>query len=529
MQTTKGLEHYFTSTAAPVFALRNLSEEVKGALFARYSRSAKSLRELFADEFAAGAPPAAAGTGDGVGSERAKRLYRRVLAEYGDDSVAQLGSAHVAFEGVSNVATKILERGRLMSYLEQSTRYVPYTDRPGGRWKYVTPGDIESPGVRAAYQAAMDGLFETYARLLPRAEEHFRRVRPRADGEDEGAYRRAVRAKALDTVRGLLPAATRSNVGVHGSGQAFEGLLLRLLAGEVAECRELASGLRAALDQVIPEFVSRLDRDDRQERWVEHLRRRRLGAEETARALDGGHLEDAGPEQANQVRLLEHEADGEAKVIAAGAAPYSERTMDSLVDQALRMAPVETEATLQDLAGTRTNRRHRAGRAFEHTSYLFEVTSDYGAFRDLQRHRMLTMDWERLGVRRGLETPAAIGEMGAGAEWERAMDRAALAHWDVQRDCGSAAAQYAVPMAFRIRFTMRMNAREAMHMLELRTQPAGHAAYRRICQEMHRLIRDEAGHTGIAAAMRHVDHGDVELERMSAEERSAARAAASNR
>ena len=130
------IERYFGNSNSSVFVLTNLPEVVKGALFARYSRSAKSVRRLFLDEFlGALTEENTTDDGRGPGEERAERLYSRVFNEYGDDSVSQLGGAHIACEGISNVLTKILERGRLMAYLEQSTRYVPYTDRPNGQWK----------------------------------------------------------------------------------------------------------------------------------------------------------------------------------------------------------------------------------------------------------------------------------------------------------------------------------------------------------------------------------------------------------
>ena len=146
------LAPYFGNTDRPVFVLTNLPEAVRGALFARYSRSPKSARRLFLDEFLDDVRAGAEAAGSGPGRDRARRLYDRVLKGYGDDSVAQLGGAHVACEGVSNLLTKVLERGRLMSYLEQSTRYVPYTDRPGGRWKYVVPGEIEDASDRRAFK-----------------------------------------------------------------------------------------------------------------------------------------------------------------------------------------------------------------------------------------------------------------------------------------------------------------------------------------------------------------------------------------
>src|SRR3954452_10068542 len=157
------LQLYFTNTDRPVFALTNLPETVKGALFARYSRSAKSVRRLFLDEFIGvlhdGAAPAAAA---GVGTERADKLYARVFGEYGDDSVAQLGGAHLACEGVSNVLTKVLEWGRLMAYLEQSTRYVPYTGGPNGRWKYHVPPELDGSRLRDAFVRTLDAAFDAY-------------------------------------------------------------------------------------------------------------------------------------------------------------------------------------------------------------------------------------------------------------------------------------------------------------------------------------------------------------------------------
>ena len=201
---------------------------MKGALFARYSRSAKSLRRLFLDEFAGNLAGIQADAST-VGVERAERLYARVFSDYGDDSVAQLGGAHVACEYVSNILTKILEWGRLMAYLEQSTRYVPYTDKLHGRWRYHVPAEVEG-ALRDRYVTTMDAAFETYASLIDGMQKHFAARYPRAPQDSEGVHRAAIRAKALDTLRGMLPAATQSNVGIYGTGQAYESLLLRMRA-----------------------------------------------------------------------------------------------------------------------------------------------------------------------------------------------------------------------------------------------------------------------------------------------------------
>jgi Thymidylate synthase complementing protein len=189
------------------------------------------------------------------------------------------------------------------------------------------------------------------------------------------------------------------------------------------------------------------------------------------------------------------------------------------------MSRDDRAALLRAYAGDRANRRHKPGRAFERTSYRFDVLADYGAFRDLQRHRMLTIEWQRLTTVHGYEIPEAIAEAGLADEFGDAMERAAALH-DALAEPFPEQAAYAVAFAFRVRFAMQMNAREAMHMLELRTSPQGHASYRRVCQEMHRLIAEEAGHRAIAEAMRHVDHSTYELERLASERASEARRAA---
>src|SRR2546421_6036374 len=219
------LAPYFTNLDGPVFALVGLPEVVKGALFARYSRSPKSLRRLFLDEFLT--PEARAKAAARVaefadaGSERAEQLYERVFFEYGDDSVAQLGGVHLACEGASNILTKVLEWGRLMAYLEQSTRYIPYDDRPGGRYRYHVPDELAG-SLRERYVRTLDHAFDTYREWLPRMRALYETKYPRDPAESESVYRMTIRAKALDTLRGMLPAATVSNVGIYGTGQVYE-------------------------------------------------------------------------------------------------------------------------------------------------------------------------------------------------------------------------------------------------------------------------------------------------------------------
>jgi thymidylate synthase ThyX len=515
------LRPYFTNLDGPVFALVNLPEVTKGALFARYSRSPKSLRRLFLDEFAEHAERPA-GEGD-VGVHRAEELYQRVFVEYGDDSVAQLGGVHLACEQSSQLLAKVLEWGRLMAYLEQSTRYVPYDDRPGGRWRYITPPEVEGSRHCERYETTLDSAFETYARWLEPLQRMLRDLHPKDPADSDFVYRSTIRAKACDALRGLLPAATRSNVGIYGTGQAYEQLLMRMRAHPLEEVRKYADLMLTELRKVIPAFLRRVDVEERGMAWSRYLERTR----ESVERLAGEVLEGESPEPQPEVALSEFDPEGEIKVVAAALYAASSLPDRRLLEIAGRMSTEERLRVLTTYVGERTNRRHKPGRAFERTAYRFDVLCDYGAFRDLQRHRLLTIEWQHLSPRHGFERPPEIAEAGASEDWDRVMEEAASLHAALAADGLGEAAQYAVPMAYRIRFFMHMNAREAMHVIELRTTPQGHPVYRRVCQEMHRLIAERAGHRAIAEAMRFADHSSVELERLEAERRSAARRQAS--
>jgi thymidylate synthase ThyX len=507
----QALAPYFTNLEGPVFALRNLPEVVKGALFARYSRSPKSLRRLFLDEFLDYVPTVAEAAE--VGLRRADQLYERVFDEYGDDSVAQLGGAHLACEGASNLLTKVLEWGRLMAYLEQSTRYIAYNDRVGGRWRYLVPAEIERTELRQPYAECLDHAFETYARLIEPVERYYSACYPKEPADPESVYRRTIRAKALDTLRGLLPAATQSNLGLFGTAQAYEALLLRMRVHPLDEVRRYADLMLAELRKVIPSFMKRVDRPDRGGRWSQYLQETRAATESVAQRL----LADVVPEPRPEVVLTDYDPEGEVKLVAAALYAVSTLADDQLLRIARQMGTAERAAVLRAYVGQRQNRRHKPGRAFERTAYRFDILTDYGAFRDLQRHRLLTLEWQALSPRHGYALSEAVREAGALADCEGVMERSARLYQQLVDAGYPQVAPYAVSMAYRVRFYVEMNAREAMHMIELRTSPQGHPAYRRVCQTMHRLIDEQAGHHAIAAAMTFADHSEVELERLQSE------------
>jgi thymidylate synthase ThyX len=513
------LRPYFTNLDGPVFALTNLPEVVKGALFARYSRSDKSLRRLFLDEFVGDLDLTGDLTVDAtVGLRRAEELYARVFFEYGDDSVAQLGGVHLACEQASNLLTKILEWGRLMAYLEQSTRYIPYDSRLHGRYRYLRPSEVCESRLGARYVADMDAIFDTYSAMLPEVLDWTRERFPKDAADSDFVYKQTIKAKACDAVRGVLPAATLSNVGVYGTGQAYEAMLLRMRAHPLPEARTYAELMLDELMKVIPSFLARVDRPDRGGAWSAYLRDTEIRTSALVERIFGPELE----RPVDEVTLVDFDPDGEDKVLAAICYPRTHLSERQVMDRVRRLPADDRVALMRAYVGDRTNRRHKPGRAFERTAYRFDVLGDYGAFRDLQRHRMLTIEWQNLSPRHGYEVPEAVVDAGVGARFDDALERSAALH-DVLEPHFPEQAAYAVSLAYRIRYVMQMNAREAMHLCELRSSAQGHPTYRRIVQAMHRLIAEHAGHRAIAAAMAYVDHDAYELERLSAERAAAAR------
>jgi thymidylate synthase ThyX len=550
------LAPFVTDLDAPVFGLRNLPEVVKGALFSRYSRSDKSLRRILLDEFIKtpesgfAALVGAAGGADAaqqlVAVRQAEAFYDRVLVGYGDDSVAELGGAHIACEEISNVAAKALEDSRLgLSPLEKSTRYVVFNRKVDGRYRYVREPGVMASAHATRYEAALDGLFDAYSALLEPTIAFVRARTPREAGTSERAYASATRAKACDLLRGLLPMATRTNVGLFGNGRAFEYLLTKLYAAPLAELNGLGGAMQRALDDLIPSFVKRA-KSERGEQYQQYLRRTR---EEVAALMQNAKCQIEGATDVVQnakcqiegatdvsgaattlgadhfafftlhssdVRLVDFDTNAETNVVAAILYPHTDLPLAECVAAAERMEAAERLALLRAYVGERAVRFHKPGRAFEEAYYSFDLLADIGAYRDMQRHRVLTQERQRFGVLHGYVTPDELVEAGLADPYRAALEQAAEAYSAAAAELPEQA-QYLVPLAFRVRWRVRLNLRELYHLAELRSAPQGHPSYRRLAQEMYRQVA--AVHPNLAEGMRFVDMGDYALERLDAEKR----------
>ena len=538
-EETARLAPFFTNLDRSTFGLK-LPQEVAGALFSRYSRSAKSLRRTFLDEFLGdpelglkdllGAPISA--SDDSAALKKARAFYERVLVGYGDDSVAQLGGAHLACENISNVAVKFLEDARIgIAPLEKSTRYVRFDQKDAaGNYLFYREPKIIASRHRDGYLAVMNLLFETYskqmepmlecvARSLPIEQLEVRdptsgKAMPYGDAKNddrlrrwaETAYRATVRAHACDVLRSYLPAATLTNVGMFGVGQAFEYLISKFYSHELSEAQELAKAMHGELNQLIPSFVKRAQLN-------EYI----ASTSAAAKALAAKAVNVSPRDTKELVTLIDYDAQAEEKVIAAILYSHSRQPLMQLREIAAKMSDEDRRKILEEFFSKRRHRRDKLSRAFENVYYTFDLLGNLGLYRDLHRHRILTQERQDFTTMHGYDTPPEIEEAGFKNDFDECMKRAADLYERIHIDLPSEA-QYVVPFAYKIRWYMKMNLREALHMCELRTMPQGHPDYRFICQEMWRKIQEV--HPTLAECGRFIDWKKYRLGRLQSEMRT---------
>ncbi|MDH4247246.1 MAG: FAD-dependent thymidylate synthase [Deltaproteobacteria bacterium] len=527
------LAPFVTNTEAPVFALTHLPEVIKGALFSRYSRSTLGLRRLLLKEFIQAEESAFAeigggypgGASGGVAQARrahlavgkAQEFYDRILDGYGDDSIGELGGAHLALEDVSMIATKVLEDARIGgSPLEKSTRYVSFAEPRGGEFLfYREPALMASPH-RERYLRTCNSLFETYRDLQTPLIRFIEHEVPRPPEINEAAWRRSVRARALDALRGLLPASTLTNMGIFGNGRFFESLLVTLRLSPLAELNALSAAAFEELGKVIPSFVRRADPTHPHFGGFQEYQAalaRQAAALGQSLAARGGSTSSGGRE----VELADYDPAGAEKVLAALAYPTQDQPWGPLRHSAARLSPEHRARLFQELAEARRNRRHKPPRACELAFFTFDLLGDYGMYRDMHRHRALTQQRQILTAAQGFVTPDEISMAGLLAPYQEVLERAGDT-WRILAADYPLQAQYVVPMAYRIRWHMHINLRSLVWMVELRSSPQGHPAYRKMAQELFHRVREAVPE--FAPLFRFVDLEEYPLGRLGAEQRT---------
>ena len=525
-QQLKILERYVSNTSSNIFCLRNLPEVIKGALFSRYSRSSLGLRSLLLKDFIlneetafssiAGEQTDSDSEEQVVAIKKAQNFYDRILDGYGDDSIGELGGAHLAVENVSMIAAKIIEDARIGgSPLEKSTRYIYFDQKVNDEYLYYREPVIMTSAFRDEYVETCNHLFETYSKLIPPLTEYMEKKFPREHDVSNVAYTAALRAKVLDCLRGLLPTATMTNLGMYGNGRFFETLIQKLGVHNLAELQDVGKKSYEELTKVIPSFVRRAEIGHKYQKTFSEFNDQMVGeltgvSQEYAKELDVM----SGP----AVKLVDHDPSSPQKVAAALLFPYSKCGLEELNACMDKASNDEIERILEVTCSGRQNRRHKSPRALEHAFFTFEIVADFGIYRDLQRHRMLTQERQMLTCDLGYYVPEEIQDTEMEKDYREAMDRAKDVYDKIAADLPEEA-QYIVPMGYNIHWYFHVNLRALQWLCELRSSPAGHPMYRMVAQEMAKQVSKTIPQ--LERFFKFVDYEGYELGRMGQEIRTA--------
>ncbi len=506
-QQVKILERYVTNTTSNIFVLRNLPEVIKGALFSRYSRSSLGLRSLLLKEFIlneetafaaiAGAQASDMSTAEiGLHEERpredqlmaikkAQNFYDRILDGYGDDSIGELGGAHLAVENISMIAAKILEDARIGgSPLEKSTRYIYFDQKIDGEYLYHREPIIMTSAYRDLYVQTCDMLFETYSKLIPPMTELMEKRVPKEHEVSKVAYTAALRAKVLDCLRGLLPASSLTNMGVYGNGRFFESLLQKLNCHNLVEMQDVGKKTFQELQKVVPSFIRRSESSHKHQKAFALFSEQMHSELKAIAERDTANVESM---DSPGIRLISYDPDSPAKVAGALLFAHSHGGLLELQEYCRKLPEEQLGFILDAACNARDNRRHKSPRALEHANFTFEIIADFGIYRDLQRHRMLTQERQLLTCEYGYFVPQEIRETPMEAIYCNAMEEAKKTYEIIAKELPEEA-QYVVPMAYNIHWYFHVNLRALQWMCELRSSPAGHPVYRYVAQELAKQV-----------------------------------------
>jgi thymidylate synthase ThyX len=498
--TDDSLLQFVTNLDQPVFALRNLPEEVVAVLFAYYSRSAGGLRDNLGKLVASGDVAVPEGTSPTDGHEsardRAREFHEKWVVGYGHSSVAEHAIVHLAVEGVSILASKVIEDARLASFTEKSTRYVVFDED-----RYYTPPCLADSTV---YASTCRFLLGTYARLMPLVIEQIRERRPKGERQSVRGWETACKAAACDILRYLLPTATRTNIGVTANARTLEHLLSKMLSNPLEECRQIGTAMKCQAQTIVPTLIKYAAPND-------YLAQLPAATASCFTPHNGDPLE--APFEP-EVRLVSGPAEADIDLVSALLYEHGNRDWGTVRDSVAAMTPEARAALLRRVladpeSGGIRGKHDQPPRALEHLTYTFELVLDFGAYRDIQRHRMVSQTRQDLGTHLGFSMPPELREFGHDGAFHECMQRAAEAYATISTE-HPVEAQYVLPMAYRVRMLFTWNLRELHHFISLRSGKQGHASYRKVAQAVWREVN---AHNPLIAEFIRVDMNEYGLAR----------------
>ena len=491
------LNPYVTNLDDSIYCLRNLPPEVLAVLFAYVSRSPESFRsnllKLLRDEELA----LKGGSGwDAMTTERTRKFHERWVIGYGHGSVAEHADLKFALEDVSIIATKVIEDHRLAGYTEKSTRYQHFSDDRFYFCEEVTASahDTES-------RQLISDLYTLYHIALEPVEEHFRSIMPQGD-QSERAWTNAIHAAALDVIRYLLPAGTMTALGISINAREAAYAISRFLSHPLVEMRTIGARMLVEGQKIAPTLLKYAQQNEFR------VERERLLSEEVRTQPGAAGANSSG------VTLLDHNPAGEDRVLAGLLYEQGQQSFEQQLQQVKDMSTARKEKLVEVIMQQR-GAHDQPSRAFEMSDYTMEMVLDYGAFRDVQRHRIATQLNPLPTVLHGYETPPEFETVGLSEQYHDLMRRATDLYHKLAGDLPNQAT-YFIPLAFRKRVLFRWNLREIFHFVELRSAPQGHDSYRLIAQQVYHAVAEV--HPLLARFIR-VDMNDYTLGRLDTEAR----------
>lgn len=458
------LGNYVSNMEGNIYVIYNLPPEVVAVLFAYVSRSPNSFRrnllKLLSDNLL-GITSSLGGASSLEGAkEKARKFHEKWVVGYGHSSVAEHACASLAIEDVSILATKVIEDNRLASYTEKSTRYQVFD-----KTRYYKPKKLMESGLKELYCSTMDFLFDEYNEIIPTCIDLMRKKYPKGADENDAAYESKTKARACDVARYILPAGTLTNLGMTANARTYEYAIAKLLSDGLEELNLIGEAMKAEVVKLIPTLVKYAERN----KYIV----------KTEQEMPQLCTADAAMEQeAPYARLVAYDAQAYDKVVTSIMYRYTGRDYSSLFEVVRRMSEERKEKILEGFMKNAGKHDHPL-RELEHIYYTFDILLDYGAFRDIQRHRICTQTNQVLSTSHGYSIPEGIKEAGLESRYKLCMERADRAFKAIS-DKYPLEAQYVVPLAYRKRVLITWNLRELFHFIRLRSSKEGHISYRRV-------------------------------------------------
>jgi len=431
----------------------NLMPEVKAVTFAKCSRSADPFDKIAAE----------------LTEEKSADFNEKWVVGFGHSSIAEHAVISLAIENVSNIATKVLEDARLASFTEKSSRYQIFN-----KDKLYMPENIMSSDLKDEYVNTVNALMDTYEEMTAPMMEFVKQKYPKPSDQDEKLYNMISKARACDNLRYLLPAAVLTNLGMTINTRELEHLIKKLLSHPLKEMQDIGKEMKDNAMVAVPTLIKFANRNE----YIVETKK------QLKNIADWEMGKEAGANSA--VTIVDYDRDALNKLVAAILYPYSNLSYEEIRNKVKNLSEVKKEKIIDETL-KRRDKFDAPLRELEHVYYTFDILMDYGAFRDVQRHRMCTQSNQPITVVHGYDLPPEIREAGFEDKFKEVVEKSVETYNKIYEKFPDEA-QYVVPMCFRKRVLITWNLRELHHFISLRSGKKGHASYRRIAQQCWREL-----------------------------------------